>query len=271
MPTPEPPPADPTHVVVPATRGDAAAEARATAAAVDAVLDRADAVDLHVDLRAIAGDHPAVANALETAFEAADEDPARAPDGPEERSDSSAFRAPVAAVRDPLDDLLALSSYHRFVSLERLDASRDGRRVLTHVPDHGRFRIDANAAADRDALLDDVRAALASEPAGLLPARTLATWQSSGARYALAPPSLCANDGTCFGLSKLEGVVLAPVDRVVELEWRVGDGLATRILDAIGASRPERFALESREAYEPVAGGFRTVANALDVPVETRP
>lgn len=269
MSAPAPRPVDPTHVVVPGTgaEADAAAEARATAAAVDAVLDHADVLEVWVDLAAIASDHPAVANAFEGALERAiggdDGDAPSASDG------AGPLRGRTEVARESLRELLALSSYHRFVSLERLDASVNGRRVMTYVPDHGQFRIDADASPDRDALLEDVRAALAGERAGLLPARTLATWRASGARYALEPPSLCVNDRTCFGLSKLEGVVLAPADRVVELEWATGDGLASRLLDAVGASRPERFDLESQTDYEAVAAGLRTVADALDVPVET--
>ena len=131
MTTPPPHAADPTHVVVPATSGDADGEARATAAAVDAALDHVDAVDRRVDLLAIAEDHPAVADALEAAVDAADGDAPAAPDGIEERSDPNAVRAPTAAVRDPLRDLLALSSHHRLVSFQRLDAFRERRRVLT--------------------------------------------------------------------------------------------------------------------------------------------
>ncbi|WP_323676502.1 hypothetical protein [Halorubellus sp. PRR65] len=254
---------DPTHALVVRTTVDATTEARATAAAVDAVLDDADVVTVRVDLQALASDHPGVAGDLRAAFTpTADERDDRT--GPGVRT----LRAPVAAGREALSAVLALDSVHRFVAVERVDAFRDGRQVLAYVPDHGRFRIDADAAADPDALLGRVADALATEPAGVLPARPLATWIDAGTRYALEPPSLCVNDDACFDLGALERVALDPDDGVVRVAWTTGDGLAARALDALGPNRPARLRFDATSRYDRVATAFRTVADALDVPVD---
>ncbi|MFC6953253.1 hypothetical protein [Halorubellus litoreus] len=249
---------DPTHALVVATDADATVEARATADAVDAVLDHADTVAVAVDRPMLADEHPAVADDLRTAF-ASTEATSDATGG-----GARPLRAPVHEVRDALASLLALSCVHRFVAVERLDAFRDDRRVLAYVPDHGQFRVDAHATTDRDALRAAVDDALAAAPAGLLPARPLADWTAAGTRHVLEPPSLCVDDA-CFDLGALERVHLDADDRVVELAWRVDDGLVARALDALGPSRPDRFRFDSANRYADVAAAFRTVADALDV------
>ncbi|WP_227131198.1 hypothetical protein [Halorubellus salinus] len=71
----------------------------------------------------------------------------------------------------------------------------------------------------------------------------------------------------CFDLGRLARVDLDADERVVRLAWTTGDGLLASALDALGPSRPERFPFDSPNRYEDVAATFRTVADALDVPV----
>ena len=249
---------DPTLALVVATDADATVEARATADAVDAVLDHVDSVAVTVHLPMLAGEHPVVADDLRTAFASAEAASDDAGGG------ARTLRAPVHEVRDALASLLALTCVHRFVAVERLDAFRDDRRVLAYVPDHGQFCVDARAITDPDALRAGVEGALDAAPAGLLPARSLADWTDGGTRYVLEPPSLCVDDA-CFDLGALERVRLDADDRVVELAWRVDDGVVARALDALGPSRPHRFRFDSANRYADVAAAFRTVADALDV------
>jgi hypothetical protein len=241
---------DPTHVLVLATSGDAGTEAEVTAAAVEAVLDRADVVSVRVDTDALASDFPTLARRLGDAAGSDDEDDVTC------RS--------VDAIREPLSDLLAQSIVHRFVTLERLDAFRDGHRVLGYVPDHHRFELDA--AAD-EGLVDAVATAIADRPAGLLPATVLADWYEDGTHYELEPPSLCVDGDTCFALRSIEGVAFDGDDHEIRLTWTSEGGVAAAVLDFVGASRPERFRFDSPNRYEAVARAFRRLADALDLDV----
>lgn len=105
-------PFEPTHVLVVTTSGDTAAEATATAAALRAVLDHVDIVTLRIDLDALATDHPDLAHRLQARTDRVDDE----------------LRARVDRGRGPLSDLLDVTDVHRFVTLEQLDAFRDGRR-----------------------------------------------------------------------------------------------------------------------------------------------
>ncbi|WP_256296708.1 hypothetical protein [Haloarchaeobius salinus] len=240
-------PFDPTHTLVLTTSGDATAEASATAAAVGAVLDHADAVTLHLDPGALASDHPELAEQLRAAAE---------------QVDDGVLRASVDRVREPLAALLDLTDVHRFVTLERLDASRDGRRLLHYVPDHTTFEVDATAA---EGVVDAVSRAVADEPAGLLPTAVLADWYADGTRYELAPPSLCVDGATCFGLGALDRVAFDDAARTVRLTWATGDGLLATAGELLGPNRPERFEFDSPNRYADVADAFETVADALEV------
>lgn len=251
---------EPTHALVLAV-DDARSEAEATAAAVEVVLEHADSVEVRVDLPALADDHPRVAAAIEESFERVD-------DG-RSNGEQAHRRGRVDAVRAALDALLELTSVHRFASLERVDAFSDDRRVLHHVPDHGRFELDATAAADRDALASDVSAAVADHPAGLLPARTLADWYDDGTRYELEPPSLRVDGDACFDLGALDGVAFDASNREIRPSWDDDDGVVATLLGALGPARPERFRFDSANRYEGVAGAFRDVADALDPDGET--
>lgn len=249
-----------TDVLVLASNADSAAEADATAAAVDAVLHHADTVAMRVDRRALAGDHPQVATAIEESFE-------RVADG-RTSGDDAHFRGRVDAVRDALDALLECTSVHRFASLDRVDAFSDDCRVLHYVPDHGRFELDATAAGDGGVLLDDLEAAVRCHPAGVLPRRTLADWYEDGQHYELEPPSLCVDGAACFDLGKLDGLALDAPNREIRLSWRGDDGVVATLLGALGPTRPDRFRFDSPNRYEDVAKAFRDVAEALDLDVE---
>jgi hypothetical protein len=168
---------EPTHVLVVTTSGDATVEATATAAAVRAVLDHADTVALRIDLDAIATDHPDLAHRLQDRTDRVDDE----------------LRARVDRVCGPLSDLLDVTDVHRFVTLERLDASRDGRQILHYVPDHAIFEIDASAA---DGVAEALDRAVTDLPAGLLPATTLADWDDDGTHYELDPSDVGAQRGS---------------------------------------------------------------------------
>ena len=244
-------PFDPTHTLVLATSGDATAEASATATAVRAVLDHADTVTLHLDPGALASDHPELAAELRAATE---------------QVDDGVRRASVDRVREPLAALLDLTDVHRFVTLERLDASRDGRLLLHYVPDHTTFEVDATAA---EGVVDAVSRAVADEPASLLPETVLADWDVDGTQYELAPPSLCVDGATCFGLGALDRVAFDDADRTIRLTWAAGDGLLATAGELLGPNRPRRFEFDSANRYVHVAEAFETVADALGVELET--
>lgn len=259
-------PFDPTHALLVAT-DDGRTEAAATAAAVDAVLEHADVVELHVDRAGIANEHPAVAATFADALDPVDgDDDHRRGRLDDADGDDGAAREDVHAT---LVAFLQSTCFHRFVSLERVDAFHGGRRLLHYVPDHGRFDLDVDAAADDDALAADVTTAVADHPGGLLPARTLAEWTEGATRYELAPPSLCVDERTCFGLERLEAVVLDASAREVHLSWDVGDGLLASALDALGASRPTRLRFADEDQYAAVAAAFELVADALGVTART--
>lgn len=59
-----------------------------------------------------------------------------------------------------------------------------------------------------------------------------------------------------------------PDARTVDLAWNVDDGLLGRVLAALGPSRPTSFRFDSQDEYATVADVVRTVAVALDVPVD---
>ncbi|WP_435348898.1 hypothetical protein [Haloarchaeobius sp. HRN-SO-5] len=238
---------DPTHVLVLATSGDAEVEARVTAAAVEAVLDRADAVSAHVDTAVLEADHPDIARRLRNACGSSEDDE---------------FRAPVDAIRAPLSDLLAQSTFHRFVTLERIDAVRDGRPVLKYVPDHHVFELDASTD---EGLVDAVATAVADEPGGLLPATVLADWSEDGTHYELEPPSLCVEWTTCFDLAFLERVEFDESNSEIRLIWTNDGVVVATIRGLLGPARPGQFRFDSRNRYEAVAGAFREVADALDL------
>ena len=237
---------DPTHVLVITTSGDASAEAGATAAAVRAVFDHTDTVALRLDVDGLASDHPEIANRVRAATEA----------------EGGVLRAPVDQVRDPLTALLDLTDLHRFVTLERIDAFRHGEQVLHYVPDHTTVELDDAAA---EGVADDVSRAVADEPAGLLPAGTLADWYEDGTHYELDPPSLCVDESTCFSLAGLERVAFDDGDRSIRLTWARGDGVLGAASELLGTDRPERLRFDSPNRSEDVAAAFETVADALDV------
>jgi len=244
-------PFEPTHVFVVTTSGDATAEATATAAAVSAVLDHADTVALRLDVDALATDHPDLAHRLRARTDRVDDE----------------LRARVDRVRGPLSDLLDVTDVHRFVTLERLDASRDGRQVLHYVPDHAIFEIDASAAKE---VTDAVSCAVTDVPAGLLPVTVLADWYEDGTHYELDPPSLCVGDATCFDLAALERVAFDDDGRSICLTWEREGGVLATAMELLGPSRPERLRFDSSNRYEDVAAAFETVADALDVETNGR-
>jgi hypothetical protein len=246
--TREPQP-DPTHVLVSSTTDDAGVEADATTAAVAAVLDHADSVTLWVDTTLLSDDHPALARRLREAT----------------TSTGEKLRAPVEDVREPLSDLLSLRDFHRSVSLERLDAVRDGEQLLSYVPDHSQFRLDVEPVPELERA---VGTALDGKPAGLLPATVLAAWDEDGTHYRLEPPSLCV-DNACFSLSLLARCEFDEQRREIRLSWATGDGILASVIERIGPSRPTRLAFDSAGRYEDATEAFRTIAAPLGVETAT--
>lgn len=240
---------DPTHVLVTSTADDAGVEADATTAAVTAVLDYADSVTLWVDTALLSDDHPALAQRLTEAT----------------TSTGEQLRAPVEGVRGPLSDLLSLRDFHRSVSLERLDAVRDGQQLLSYVPDHSQFRLDVEPAPGLERA---VETALDGEPAGLLPATVLADWDEDDTHYRLEPPSLCV-DNACFSLSLLARCEFFEEAREIRLSWATGGGILASVVEYVGPRRPTRLAFDSARRYDDAAEAFRTVAATLGVETAT--
>ncbi|NHN49646.1 hypothetical protein G9464_18925 [Halostella sp. JP-L12] len=250
---------DPTHVLL-ATEpadGTAAAEVRRTNAALWPVLDRGDRVDLWLAARQLGDDHPDVRDEIAASFR---------------RLDEGRFRGRLPACRDATESLLSLTSFHRFVSLERLEVRTPDGLLLRHVPDHGTFDLDETAAAGVaraiEADLDDVHAAL-------WPARTLAEWWSDGRRYAVRPPQFCVERedgkvGFCTDLSGIWGIAVDRDRRRIDLRWgESSDGLLGRIGDAIRPTPPSTFRFDDEGRFESAAAAFELVGEKLDAPVRT--
>lgn len=150
---------------------------------------------------------------------------------------------------------------HRFVTLDRVDAFRDGRQILRYVPDHRRFAV----TVDHDGRLEAaIRAAIRDEPAALLPATTLAAWDDGGTRYALEPPSLCV-DNACFSLASLDGIAFDEPAREIQLTWSTDEGITASLIGLFRTERPGRLRFDSSERYDAVADGFRDVAESLGI------
>lgn len=251
----------PTHTLVTDATVDAARERAAWNAVVRAVLDApaVDTVRLRLSPGVLPTDHPDLAAAL----------------GERCRRDGDGrLVASPAAIRDPLAELLSLSSRHRYVTLASLALLAGDRRVLWHVPDHGTLQVDADADADAGNdgeggadLADRLRRVVADHPAGLLPATTLAAWRADGTPYELAPPTLSAGQAS-FDLGRLAGVTVDRRAPAVRLSWASPDGLVGRVAAAVAPSPPERLPFDSRAAFERALAGFETVAAELDRPVD---
>ncbi|WP_241432451.1 hypothetical protein [Natrinema gari] len=155
-----------------------------------------------------------------------------------------------------------MTSFHRFVSLTRLDASRDGQRLLTYVPDHPTFKIDASVSPDLDIA---IRSSIESESAALLPAGTLADWYADGQHYELSPPNLCLEGEGCNKLTNITSVDLDDERREIRLEWEIGSDLTiAKIINKIGPTKPRQLQFDSAERYEAVARVFEALSTELD-------
>ncbi len=244
---------DPTHVLVLTTSDDSsteasetktAIEANATKTAVEAILDYADSLVLSIDVEALAGDHPEIAHQLKQKSNSIEED---------------ILRASPEKIHSPLSDLLSLTSFHRFVTLERIDAFRNDKQILHYVPDHRRFEI--NAGVD-DQLETAIKTAIENEPAGLLPATVLADWYENDTHYKLEPPSLCANNA-CFSLSQIDNIEFNKNAREIQISWSTG--VMDSIIDLIRTSRPTHFQFNSSNRYDTIADALRDVAVELNI------
>lgn len=258
----EPPDAsfDPTHSLLVRESADATAgEVRRTNAALWPVLDRGDRADLWLDATRLGDDHPEVRDEIAASFR---------------RLGDDRFRGRLPGCRDALESLLALTSFHRFVSLERLEVRTADGLLLRYVPDHRVFELDETAA---DGVAAEIASELADTGAGLLPARTLAAWRSEGRRYAVRPPQFCVDRegrvdaGYCVELTALGEVAVDRDRRRIDLRW--GDesagGLLRRVADAIRPTPPSSFAFDDGETFRSVAAAFELVGEELDVPVRT--
>ncbi|MBZ6496604.1 hypothetical protein [Natrinema longum] len=235
---------DPTHVLV--VTGDQAAEIRATNAAIDAILDHADTVDIWIEEAQLGDDHPALVASLRDAFARVSDD---------------RFRGTVDDVRSSLSALLSDHSFHRFVSLRRLDAFRDGQRLLTYVPDHRTFEVKTTVSSGVEAA---IRGSVETEAATLLPAGPLVDWDADGHHYELSPPHLCLEEG-CHALTNIAGVALDDDRREIRLEWETGsETVRSRLVGKLSPEKPTRFRFDSTDRYEDVASAFDELADDLE-------
>jgi len=218
-------------------------------AALAAILDRADAVDLWADTELVADEYPGVAASIREAFD---------------RIDEERYRAALSDCRSALDALLATEGVYRFVGLERLDARVDDRLIARYVPDHSKFRVDCTAVEGLDA---ELRRTLADAEAAILPTRTLAEWSCDGTRYELRPPSLCT-DRSCRSLSGITAVRLDDAERRIELEWAGPDGVLQRAVDLLFPDVPGTFDFDDESAYRDAADALKVVAMRLEIPIE---
>lgn len=236
---------EPTHVLV-VTADDTAAEVTATNDAIRAALDHADAVDVWVDLDLLDEDHPSLGDSVREAF---------TPVG------DGRFRGDVVDFEATFSELLGETTFHRFVTLERLAASRGGETFLSYVPDHRAFGIDSDVAPGLDGA---VREAVENEDAALLPAGTLVDWYCDGTHYELSPPHLCVDGTVCHDLSRIVRVQLDDRRREIGIEWEhESTGLLSRVLERLGPSAPDRFTFDSEARYQAVAERFRELGAEL--------
>jgi len=241
-----------SHVLVVDRTGDAGGEVGTHNAALSAILDRADAVDLWTDTELVADESPDVATSIPDAFD---------------RIDEGRYRGALPDCRSTLDELLATEGVYRFVGFERLDVRVDDRLLARYVPDHATFRVDCTTVEGMDA---ELRRTLADADAAILPARTLAEWSRDGTRYELRPPSL-RTDRSCWGLTGITAVRLDDADRRIELEWAPPSGVLQRAVDLLSPDSPASFAFDDAGAYRDAADAFVSVADRLEIPVERVP
>lgn len=241
---------EPTHVLVVTDEGDTDSEVAATNAAIDAVLEHADTVEVWLDEEQLASDRPKLTATLREAFN---------------RIEDGHIRGRVDAVRFALSELLSDTSFHRFVSLERLEAGRDDQTILSYVPDHRTFEVDTDTATG---LTSDIRGAIETEAAALLPAGPIVDWYSEGKHYELSPPYLCIDGEGCHRLTKIDSIELDDEERAITIEWSSRSGsVVSTVLSKLGPGRPTTFRFESHNRFEDVATAFRDLAAALDLPV----
>lgn len=241
---------EPTHDLTFVGTSGARAEVDAANAALAVIFEHADRLDLWLDAALLGDDHPEVLASLREAFEPVDDEH---------------LRGPVSGVPDDLWDLLAMTSIHRFVSLERLEASREGAMLVRHVPDHHVFVVDVSPSED---LLEDLRDAMATEAGCFLPAETLAEWTTAGGNhYELSPPSICIDGDGCLGLSGLADIRIDEDRREIRLVWSEPEGITGRLSaglrSLLGPDRPHRFRFRSDDRFREVAAAFEPIADAL--------
>lgn len=234
----------PTHELTLVGSPDEQDEVRAYNAGIEAVLDYADAVDVWLDVDLIQSDHPEIARSIRSELEPADDD---------------RYVGSPAAVREALSGLLPLTTIHRFVGLERLDARMNDRVFFRHVPDHHVWSLDASTTPD---LVGHVRDAIGDETAVLLPAETIAEWQGTdGTRYELSPPSLCIDGTRCLGLGALVGIEIDDDRREIRLDWAESGGVLGRVVSFVVPDRPGKLQFESAEEFREVADAFEPLAD----------
>lgn len=238
-----------THVLVVSRAADADGEVGVHNAALSAILDRADAVDLWADADLVADEYPDAAASIHEAFD---------------RIEEGRYRGALPDCRSALESLLATEGVYRYVGLERLDVRIGDRLLARYVPDHSKFRVDCTASEGLDA---ELRQTLADAEAGIVPAGTLAEWSCDGTRYELRPPSLCT-DGSCWGLAGITAVRLDDANRRIELEWTGPSGVLQRAVDLLFPDAPRAFDFEDESAYRDAAEAVALVADCLSIPVE---
>lgn len=230
---------DPTHVLV-TDAENTTDEIHATNAAIDAVLDHADTVDLWIDEDLLGNDHPALVDKLHETFV---------------RVQDEHFQGRSDDVRTILSEFLSETgtSIHRFVSLERLELTRNDACLLYHVPDHHRCVIDTSISS---AVEPAVRHAIEPESAMLLPSRTLAEWYSDRTRYELSPPNFCISPSRrfidiagCYTLTDISRVHVDDERREIRIEWDEPSGFASTALGiSVQTDQPDSSSIQSTDS-----------------------
>lgn len=240
---------DPTHVLV-ITDDETVEEVSAANAAIDAALDHADTVDLWLDEEQLESDHPELYEQIRNAFD---------------RMSDGHLRGAVAgdSVRMSLSELLDDTSFHRFISLERLEASHNGDIFLSYVPDHRLFDVDASVQPDVEAA---IRGAIETEQAALLPSEAFVDWYAEGRHYELSPTHLCVDDRECYDLTNIEAVHFD--DLTMQIEWTGGSGTISKILTSLGPDRPTTLQFEHQNRYEDVVHAFQRLGEQLGWSIE---
>jgi hypothetical protein len=246
---------DPTHAVV---YGDLTAhpnrERCLTAEAIGTAAERADRLCVLLDDEGVAEAYPRIVGRLRERYDRIGE--------------TGEYREFVTEDPDDVgvvENLLRRPTWHLPVLVSHVRLERDGTTVVLYNSDHRQFDLDADAAPG---CVEAVAATFEDAGAGILPRQSLCRWTREGTTYDLAPPSLCV-DRTCFELTSLQDVVVAPDDLSIRLQW-ADRSTGSRIADLLGgvlgrltSTPPRELAFERDEQFETASEEFERVVETI--------